>query len=205
MRKLLIGLAILTSFLMAIVFLWPDSGMGWSIFWAEHSNVREIPTPPADLLAAKARWATNPIKHYGLKVHYSMATYPFVNCWLDMEVINEIIVRIFEDGCSANGYLQRFAPLGRTVTELFAKFQYETTTIHFQEDEGCGFFLSANISYSSAGYPESATYDWSEVSPWTLGPQTYKAMYGDGPRNRSCMDRIDDREPNITVILQPLL
>lgn len=208
MRKLLIGIAILTILgIAAILFFIPDSALRLNLFLAKLSNAREIANPPADLLAAKARWTANSINHYRLKVQHNMSTYPFVNCLQDLEIVNENIVTIFEDSCSANGYLQHFAPLGSTVRELFAKFQKETTTIRFKEQDdpaGCDDFLSVDISYAPAGYPTNAKYSWSKVSPWNVGPQTYKTIYGDEPRFITCSMAADPREPNITITLQPL-
>ena len=207
MRRILIGLGIVIILvILAYLILMPSIGPSSQLFFAELSNVREIATPPADLLEAKSHWMANPIQHYRLKIQHYRSIYPIVDCSQDVEVLNEKVVTTLEDSCSANDYLQRFVPLGNTVTELLAKFQTETTTILWKEQigSGCPEFMGVAISYSSAGYPVSAVYSWSDASPWNLGPQTYKAIYGDGPRISMCNSMADTREPDIKVSLQPL-
>ncbi len=205
MRKLFVCLGILAiAFVVFLALFGPAIGMGPSIYWAQLTNVREIATPPAELLAAKARWTANPIKHYRLTVRYLRTLYPAVDCLQDVEVLNEVVITTYEDNCSTDGYLQRFAPLGKTVAELFAKFQKETTTIHFSEEQGCGDFMVVALSYDSAGYPTSAKYHFEQAFPWNLGSQTYKALYGDGPKTESCFGGINSpSEPDITVSLHP--
>jgi hypothetical protein len=123
-----------------------------------------------------------------------------------MEVANEQVLATIEDSCSTNAYLQRFAPLGNSVTELLAKFQKETTSILFRERDypGCPEISFVTISYSPSGYPISADYHWDYASPWNLGPETYKGIYGTGPLISSCLGGVDIREPDIKVDLQPL-
>src|SRR5262245_50946645 len=166
MKRLLKVLAIPVFVLILVIFFFgPAFGHGPELFLAKLEQVREIATPPANLLAAEARWTANPIRHYRLKVNHFMSTYPFVDCSQEVEVLDEKVIQTFEDGCSANNYLQTFPPLGSTVTELFAKFRKETTTLRFRERDnpGCGWFLGMEISYTSEGYPETAKYDWYEV------------------------------------------
>jgi hypothetical protein len=207
MRRLLISVVILVVLIvLAYLIFMPVVGEGPSLFFAEISNIREIATTPTDLLEAKSRWTNNPIRHYRLKVQHYRSIYPYVNCFQDVEVVNEKVVTTYEDSCTANDYLQRFKPLDNTVTELFAKLQKETTTILFREQNypGCPEYMGVAITYSSAGYLISAQYSWFDASPWNLGPKTYRAIYGDGPRISTCGSMADPREPDIKVILQPL-
>lgn len=62
--------------IVAAAILGPEYGQAVSYFFAKPANVREIATPPSDLMEAQARWKANPVKHYRLKVQYYRPIYP---------------------------------------------------------------------------------------------------------------------------------
>ncbi len=205
MRKWLIRIVAVLIPLILCGLLFPSTDVRGSIYLATLFNVREIRTPPADLLTAKAHWRTNPIEHYRLTVQYSRSIYPIVSCSQEFEVQNEQVIQVGVDWCSNTTYIQRFAPLARTITELFDQFEKDKTTISFQEQDrpSCPYFLDVTVAYASSGYPSSAHYGWAEASPWTLGPQTYKAIYGERTPIHSCLNQIDV-SMDMTITVQTL-
>jgi hypothetical protein len=206
----LIRIAVLALLAIAacLIFLWfsPVFGEGPNIFFAELSNMREIATPPADLLDARTRWMANPIKHYRLQVKHSFAIWPTKVCEQDVEVLNEVVVSIFKDDCPNNSQRGAFTYFARTVSELFDKFQTETTTIFWHEPNNpdCPYIQQVAITYSPAGYPVSAAYSKADALPWTLGPKTYRALYGGGLKINRCLNQITRGDPRILVTLQLL-
>jgi hypothetical protein len=207
MRKWLIRLAVLLiSLILGDLLIDPTVQLRVSLYSAQLFGVREIATLPVDFVAAKARWAANPLKHYRLMIHYFRSAYPLVDCAQIIETVNERAIKTLDYGCSANSYLQRFAPLAQTVEDLFAQLEKESTTIHFQQKDNpiCPYFMSVDISYASEGYPATTKYSWVDISPWTLGPQTYKAMYGEEIVLSGCFERFDVSKPNMTITVQPL-
>ncbi|MBX3085273.1 MAG: hypothetical protein KF716_26810 [Anaerolineae bacterium] len=211
MRKILARtfvILLLGVIVLFILLINPDTAWKLAIFWAKLNNVREISTPPADLLSAQARWNANPIKHYRLKIRRIWAI--GIPCSQDVEVVGEMVTKTIEDTCTMDSSLQHTlafgVPLifGSTISELFAKFRTETTRIVFKEEQSCGTFLGVAITYASEGYPINAKYNWVEPSPDTLGPNTYTSMYGEGFRTVTCMNLILPYELEVQISLQPL-
>ena len=199
MRKILVRT--LTVLLLGVIVL-------FVMLWARLTNVREISTPPADLVAAQTRWNANPIKHYRLKIRRIWVI--GLPCSQDVEVIDEVVVKTVEDTCTTNTKLQHTVafgvPLifGNTISKLFAKFQTETTRIVWREDQSCGAFLSVMVTFVAEGYPTNAKYDWVQSSPYTLGPNTYTSIFGAGSRTMTCMSAIRPYEIEVQISLQPL-
>jgi len=211
MRKLLVrtfAILLLGTIVLFILLLNPETAWKPVIFFARLTNVREISTPPSDLVAAQARWNANPVKHYRLKIQRTWAIGS--PCSQDVEIVDEEIIKTIEDTCTTDSNLQHTlafgVPLifGSTISELFAKFQKETTRVVFKEGQSCGTFLGVVIIYAAEGYPISAKYNWLGPSPDTPGPNTYTSMYGEGFRTMTCMDSILPYEIEVQISLRPL-